>query len=83
MRERIDQLIDEEPSVGEADDTWNRMHSAEVQPDETEKVEQMNRRRRTLAEKGREYRTSILDKKSSLVLRVIRKSSEINDLMYS
>ena len=44
MRERIDQLIDEEPSVDQADDTWNRMHSAEVQPDETEKVEQMNRR---------------------------------------
>ena len=44
MRERIDQLIDEEPSVGQADDTWNRMHSAEVQPDKTEKVEQMNRR---------------------------------------
>ena len=36
-----------------------------------------------MAEKGREYRTSILDKKLSLVLRVIRKSSEINDLLYS
>ena len=33
---------------------------------------------------GREYRISILDKKkSSLVSRIIRKSSEINDLMYS
>ena len=31
----------------------NEMRSAEAQPDETEKVEQVNRRRRTLAEKGR------------------------------
>ena len=44
----------------------------------------MNRRRRTLTEKGREYRILILDKKkSSLVSRIIRKSSEIDDLMYS
>ena len=60
---------------------WNGMHSAEAQPDETEKVEQVNRCRRTLTEKGREYRISILNKKkSSLVSRIIRKSSEINDL---
>ena len=63
---------------------WNGMHSAEAQPDETEKVEQVNKRCRTLTEKGREYRISILDKKkSSLVSRIIRKSSEINDLLYS
>ena len=60
------------------------MHSAEVQLDETEEVEQVNRHRRTLTEKGREYRISIIDKrKVSLVSRIIRKSSEINDLLYS
>ena len=59
------------------------MRSAEAQPDETEKLEQVNRHRRTLTEKGKEYRISILDKKkSSLVSRIIRKSSKINDLMY-
>ena len=84
VRGRIDQLIDEEPSVGQADGAWNGMRSAEAQPDETEKLEQVNRRRRTLTEKGREYRILILDKKkSSLVSRIIRKSSEIDDLMYS
>ena len=63
---------------------WNGMHSAEAPPDETKKVEQVNRRRRTLTEKGREYRISILDKKkSSLVSSIIKKSSEINDLFYS
>ena len=60
------------------------MHSAEAQQDETEKVEQVNRCCRTLTEKGREYRISILDKKkSSLVSKTIRKSSEINDLLHS
>ena len=84
VRGRIDQLIDEEPSIGQADGAWNGMRSAEAQPDETEKLEQVNRRRRTLTEKGREYRILILDKKkSSLVSRIIRKSSEIDYLMYS
>ena len=37
-----------------------------------------------MTEKGREYKISILDKKkSSLVSSIIRKSSEIDDLMYS
>ena len=37
-----------------------------------------------MTEVGRECRISILDKKkSSLVSRIIRKSSEINDLLYS
>ena len=53
MRGRIDQLIDEEPPVTQIYGAWNGMRSAEAQPDETEKVEQVNRRRRTLAEKGR------------------------------
>ena len=58
--------------------------SAEAQPDETEKVKQVNRRRRTLTENRREYRISILDKKkSSSVSRIVRKSSKINDLLYS
>ena len=82
VRGWIYQLIDKEPSVGQADGAWNRMRSAEAQPDETKKLEQVNRRCRTLTEKGREYRISILDKKrSSLVSRIIRKSSEINDLI--
>ena len=50
---------------------------------ESEKVEQVNRHHRTLAEKRREYRLSHLDKnKSSLVSRIIIKLSEINDLLY-
>ena len=74
-----------EISISQADGAWNRIHSAEAQPDETEKVEQLNRRRRmTLTKKGREYGISILGKKKSrLVSRVIRKSSETNDLLYS
>ena len=37
-----------------------------------------------MTEKGREHIISILaKKKSSLVSRIVRKSSEINDLMYS
>ena len=49
-----------------------------------QKVELVNRSRRTLTEKGREYRISILgEKKSRLVSRIIRKSGEINDLLYS
>ena len=84
MRGRIDQLIDEEPPVTQTYGAWNGMRWAEAQPDETEKVEQVNRRPRTLAEKEREYRISIFDKKkSSLVSRTIRKSREINDLLYS
>ena len=35
VRGRIDQLIDEEPSVGQADGAWNGMRSAEAQPDDT------------------------------------------------
>ena len=35
---------------------WNGMHSAEAQPDETEKVEQVNRRCWTLAGKERKHR---------------------------
>ena len=55
------------------------MRSAKAQPDETEKLGQVNRRCRTLAEKETEYRISVLDKKkSSLVSRIIRKSSKIN-----
>ena len=74
-----------EISISQADGAWNRIHSAEAQPDETEKVEQLNRRHRmTLTKKGREYGISILGKKKSrLVSRVIRKSSETNDLLYS
>ena len=84
VRWRIDQLIDEDASVSQADGAWDRMHSAEAQPDETERVEQVNRRRRKLTEKGREHRISILNKKKfSLVSRIIRKSSEMNDLLYT
>ena len=35
-RGRMEQLIDEEPSVSQADGAWNGMCSAETQPDETE-----------------------------------------------
>ena len=34
------------------------MRSAEAQPNETEKLEQVNRRRRTLTEKGKERMVS-------------------------
>ena len=44
----------------------------------------MDRCCRSLTEKEREYRISILDqKKSSLVYIIIGKSSQINDLLYS
>ena len=44
----------------------------------------MNKHRKTLTLKEREYRISIREKKkTSLVFRIIRKSSETNDLLYS
>ena len=44
----------------------------------------MNKHRKTLTLKEREYRISIREKKkSSLVFRIIRKSSETNDFLYS
>ena len=84
VRGRMDQLINEEPSVSQADGVWNGMCLAEAQPDETEKLEQVKRHRKTLTLKEREYRISILEKKkSSLVFRITRKLSETNDLLYS
>ena len=44
----------------------------------------MDKRQRKMAEKGREYRKEILDKKrTNLVSRIIRKSSEIDVLLCS
>ena len=65
VRGRINPLINEEPSVSQVDEAGNGMRSAEAQPDETEKLERVNRRCRKLTEKGREYIISILDKKKS------------------
>ena len=61
VRGRLDQLIDEEASVSQADGARNGMRSAEAQPDETGKLEQVNRPRRTFTEKGKDNRISILD----------------------
>ena len=47
-------------------------------------IEGNTKRQVKLTEKGREYKMALLEKKrSKLVSRVIRKSSEIDDLMYS
>ena len=47
-------------------------------------IEGKTERQVKLTEKGREYKMALLEKKrSKLVSRVIRKSSEIDDLMYS
>ena len=44
-----------------------------------EEAGNMDKRQRKMAEKGREYRKEILDKKrTNLVSRIIRKSSEID-----
>ena len=44
----------------------------------------MDKRQRKMTDKGREYRKEILDKKrTNLVSRIIRKSSEIDVLLYS
>ena len=44
----------------------------------------MYKRQRKMTDKGREYRKEILDKKrTNLVTRIIRKSSEIDALLYS
>ena len=43
----------------------------------------MDKRQRRMTEKGRKYRKEILDKRTNLVSRIIRKSSEIDVLLYS
>ena len=50
----------------------------------SEEAGSMDKRQRKMTDKGREYRKEILDKKrTNLVSRIIRKSSEIDVLLYS
>ena len=47
-------------------------------------IEEKTKRQVKLTEKGKEYKMALLEKRrSKLVSRVIRKSSKIDDLMYS
>ena len=46
-------------------------------------IKENTKRQVKLTEKGKEYKMALLKRRSKLVSRVIRKSSEIDDLMYS
>ena len=55
----------------------------EVYAAHPEEASSMDKRQRRMTEKERKYRKEILDKRTNLVSRIIRKSSEIDVLLYS
>ena len=65
----------------QAKDVLKWLQACAAQPEE---AGNMDKRERKVTDKGREYRKEILDKKrTNLVSRIIRKSSEIDVLLYS
>ena len=61
-----------------------RGQSSQLVDGQSEEAGSMDKRQRKMTDKGREYRKGILDKKrANLVSRIIRKSSEIDVLLYS
>ena len=79
MREQSSQLVD-----GQSNQAKDVLKQLEVCAAHTEEVSSINKRQRKTTDKGREYRKDILDKKgTNLVLRIIRKSSETDVLLYS
>ena len=75
LRGQSSQLVD-----GQSD----QAKQLEVCAAHPEEAGSMDKRQRKMTDKGREYRKGILDKKgTNLVSRIIRKSSEIDVLLYS
>ena len=69
---------------GQSDQAKDVLKQLEVCAAHPEEAGSMDKRQRKMTDKGREYRKEILDKKrANLVSRIIRKSSEIDVLLYS
>ena len=71
-------LVDEQSK--QAKDALKQLEVYAAHPEE---ASSMDKRQRKMTEKGRKYRKEILDKRTNLVSRIIRKSSEIDVLLYS
>ena len=76
LRGQSSQLVD-----GQSNETKDVLKQLEVWAAHPEEAGSMDKRLSKMTEKGREYRKEILDKKrTNLVSRIIRKSSEIDVL---
>ena len=79
LRGQSSQLVDGQSN--QAKDILKQLEACAAHPEE---VGNMNKCQRKMTDKGREYKKEILDKKrTDLVSRIIRKSSEIDVLLYS
>ena len=79
LRGQSSQLVD-----GQSNQAKNILKQLEVCTAHPEEAGSVDNRQRKMTEKGREYRKEIIDKKrTNLVSRIIRKSSEIDALSYS
>ena len=79
LRGQSSQLVD-----GQSNQAKDILKQLEVSAAHPEEVGSMDKRQRKMTDKGREYRNGILDKKrTNLMSRIIRKSSEINVLLHS
>ena len=69
---------------GQSNQAKDVLKQLEVCAAHPEEADSMDKRQRKMTDKGMEYRKGILDKKrTNLVSRIIRKSSEIDVLLYS
>ena len=79
LRGQSSQLVD-----GQSDQAKDVLKQLEVCAAHPEEAGSMDKRQKKMADKGRECRKGILDKKrTNLMSRIIRKSSEIDVLLYS
>ena len=79
LRGQSSQLVD-----GQSNQAKDVLKQLEVCAAHPEEAGNMNKRQRKITDNGREYRKQILDKKrTNLVSRIIRISSEIDVLLYS
>ena len=78
FRGQSSQLVD-----GQSNQAKDVLKQLEACAAHLEEAGNMDKHQRKMNDKGREYRKEILDKKTNLVSRIIRKSSEIDVLLYS
>ena len=79
LRGQSSQLVDGQSN--QAKDVLKQLEASAAHPEE---VGNMDKHQRKMTDKGRGYRKEILNKKrTNLVSRIIRKSSEIDVLLYS
>ena len=79
LRGQNSQLVDGQSN--QAKDVLKQLEACAAHPEE---AGNMDKHQRKMTDKGREYRKEIIDKKrTNLVSRIIRKSSEIDVLLYS